>query len=63
MVHEPARLAEAIRGVWPDAHILVTTRAPQDYLLSSFNNNSMSRHEEPAHFAARFGRAAYEPKP
>lgn len=56
MVHDPAKVAAAIRDRWPGAHVLVTTRAPQDYLLSSFNNASMTRHETPAEFVARFSR-------
>lgn len=56
IMHDPSRMAEAVRKVWPDAQILVTTRAPRDYLLSSFNNNSMSESGEAANFAERFGR-------
>lgn len=56
IMHDPTRMAEAVRKVWPDAQILVTTRAPRDYLLSSFNNNSMSEGGEAASFAERFGR-------
>lgn len=56
MVHDPARLASAVCKVWPDVHVLVTTRAPQDYLVSSFNNASMSGHGDVASFVTRFSR-------
>lgn len=54
IVYDPAQMAAAVGRRWPDAHVLVTTRAPQDYLLSSFRNNSASGYEEPAEFARRF---------
>ena len=57
LVLDPDRLAAMVAGAWPDARILVTTRAPEDYLASSFNNNSFGgRHGTAAEFAASFAR-------
>lgn len=57
IVHDPARLAATVLSRWPDATLLVTTRAPQDYLMSSFNNNSMGEGGSAADFAVRFARS------
>lgn len=56
IVHDPRRMAEALRRRWPDAHVLVTTRAPQDYLMSSFRNDSTTGFEDAAAYARRFTR-------
>lgn len=53
---DAAALAEAVSGFWPDVRVLITTRAPQDYLLSSFNNDSFARGDSAERFVARFFR-------
>lgn len=42
--------------VWPDVHVLVTTRSPQAYLTSSFNNSSFRSGVPARKFAAIFAR-------
>jgi hypothetical protein len=56
MVADAEGLAAAVARVWPDARILITTRAPQDYLLSSFNNDSFSGSRSVDDFVAGFTR-------
>lgn len=56
MVVDAARLAEAVARVWPDARILITTRAPQGYLMSSLNNSSFGEGRSAADFARGFSR-------
>lgn len=56
IAYDPKRMAEAVARRWPDAQILVTTRAPQDYVLSSFHNNSIRGHEHAASYARRLSR-------
>jgi len=56
IVYDPTALAEAVAVQWPDAQILVTTRAPQDYVLSSFRNDSFTGHGHAKLFADRFAK-------
>ena len=56
IMYDPARMAAAVARRWPDAEILVTTRAPQDYLLSSFGNDSTVGFEDAAAYARRLTR-------
>lgn len=57
IVVDPRRVAQAVARVWPDAQVLVTTRAPLGYLQSSFNNASHGgRTDPPEAFAAKFTR-------
>jgi hypothetical protein len=53
---DPAALAASVRRVWPDVHVLVTTRGPQAYLTSSFNNSSFRSGVPAQKFAAVFSR-------
>lgn len=53
---QPTLAAEVAR-VWPDAQILVTTRGPQGYMQSSFNNLALNGGTtSPMVFARRFRR-------
>ncbi|AXI47997.1 hypothetical protein C1J03_19525 [Sulfitobacter sp. SK012] len=54
MVHDFPRLAMALGHVWPTAKVLVTTRSPQGYLTSSFNNDSFTKGQPAAEFTRRF---------
>lgn len=53
---DPAALVAAVARVWPDVHVLVTTRSPQAYLTSSFNNSSFRSGVPARKFAAIFAR-------
>lgn len=51
---DPSIAATALSRVWPDAQVLITTRSPQSYLLSSFNNDSFRRSAAAQDFKTTF---------
>lgn len=53
IVYDAERMAAAVKRHWPEAHILITTRGPQEYLMSSFRNASTSGFEDGAEYAER----------
>lgn len=54
---DPDEMARTTAAQWPDAKILITTRAPQSYLRSSLNNESFAGHRSLTNFARGFARA------
>jgi hypothetical protein len=57
----PEAAAAAIARVWPDAHILITTRGPAGYLVSSYKNIMRNgRTVMPDEFGANFTRLHIE---
>lgn len=42
IMRDPREVARAVGEVWPDAKILITTRAPASYLKSSYASNTLA---------------------
>jgi hypothetical protein len=56
IMYDPRQLAQAVRKIWPETHVLITTRNPRDYLMSSFHNSSLKNVASAKVFSNRFAK-------